>query len=359
MKAAVLRAFGLPLSVEEVQDPVLGTGEVIVQIVASPVLHYAGEVFSGERKYLLNLPIVPGTGGIGKVLATGPDVTRLTVGDWVLCDPTVRSRDSAINPDITLQGLSARGPGGLSLQNYYHNGSFAAKMMLPTENAISLGQIKAEDAARWCAANVLLVPYGGLLAVDLQAGETIVISGATGYYGGSAVAVALAMGAGCVVAPGRNKKALNELSLRFGSRICTVELTGDEQTDKANMMKAAPGPVDCVFDMLAPSADPKAVRAAIMTVREYGRVVLMGGVGMMGVGGLDLSYAWIMRNSITIKGQWMYLPDAPHKLISLVKSGLLSLAHYEISEFPLDEANQAVAYAAKEKGASKLTVIKP
>src|SRR6266550_5106219 len=50
MKAAVLRAFGSPLSIETLPDPVLGTGEIIVDVVATRVLSYANEVFSGERK---------------------------------------------------------------------------------------------------------------------------------------------------------------------------------------------------------------------------------------------------------------------------------------------------------------------
>ncbi|MER8162897.1 hypothetical protein ABTY51_49300, partial [Streptomyces sp. NPDC094472] len=50
-------------------------------------------------------------------------------------------------------------------------------------------------------------PYGGLLAGGLAAGETLLVSGATGNLGSSAVAVALAMGAGRVVAPGRNQAA--------------------------------------------------------------------------------------------------------------------------------------------------------
>ena len=36
-----------------------------------------------------------------------------------------------------------------------------------------------------------------------------------------------------------------------------------------------------------------------MAVRPYGRVVLMGGVGMLGGAGLDLPYPWMMRNCIT------------------------------------------------------------
>jgi NADPH-dependent curcumin reductase CurA len=40
-----------------------------------------------------------------------------------------------------------------------------------------------------------LVPYGGLVDIRLQPGETIVIAPATGLFGGRAVEVALAMGA--------------------------------------------------------------------------------------------------------------------------------------------------------------------
>jgi alcohol dehydrogenase len=35
MRAAVLKAFGTPLDIQTVPDPVLGTGEVIVDVVAT------------------------------------------------------------------------------------------------------------------------------------------------------------------------------------------------------------------------------------------------------------------------------------------------------------------------------------
>lgn len=359
MKAAVLKAFGSPLSIESLPDPVMGTGEVIVDVIAAPVLPYANEVFSGERKYLLPLPVVPGCGAIGRVHAAGPDATRLKVGDWVFCDPTVRSRDDAFMPDITLQGWSARGEGGQRLQKYYLHGPFAEKMMIPTENAIRIGSIKDEDAAKWCAINTYVIPYGGLLAGNLKAGETILISGATGNFGSSAVAVAVAMGAGCVIAPGRNEEALKDLTDRFGERVITVKLTGNEDEDREQMKKAAPGPIDCVLDILPPSVSTKTVRAAIMTVRPYGRVVLMGGVGMLGGEGLDLPYPWIMRSCITIIGQWMYPPEAATLMVGLIRSGLLKLENFDITEFSLDEANEAVENAAGKAAPFRMTVIKP
>jgi alcohol dehydrogenase len=359
MKAAILKAFGTPLAVETFPDPVLGTGEVIVDVVATRVLSYANEVFSGERKYLLDLPVVPGPGAIGRVRETGPDATHLVAGDWVFCDPTVRSRDDVVSPDITLQGWSARDEGGLRLQKHFRHGSFAQRMRVPTENVKRIGTIDEADAASWCALGTLLVPYGGFLAAKLQAGETVLVSGATGNFGSSAVAVALAMGARCVIAPGRNGAVLNDLARRFGDRLRTVKLSGNEDDDRERMKQAAPGPIDCVLDLLPPSAPTTAVRAAAMAVRPYGRVMLMGGVGMAGGPGLDLPYPWIMRNCVTVQGVWMYPPDAAVRLVGLIRSGLLKLDHFAAAVFDLDHVNEAVAHAASNAGPFRLTVIRP
>lgn len=125
------------------------------------------------------------------------------------------------------------------------------------------------------------------------------------------------------------------------------------------MKRAAPGPIDCVLDIMPPSVSTTVVRAAIMTVRPYGRVALMGGVGMAGGAGLELPYPWIMRNCISIHGVWMYPPDAASRLIALVRSGLLRLDEYEAKAFDLDQANEAVAHAAAHGGPFKLTVIRP
>jgi NADPH:quinone reductase-like Zn-dependent oxidoreductase len=359
MKAAILKAFGSPLSIETVPDPVLGTGEVIVDVVATRVLSYANEVFSGERKYLLDLPVVPGPGAIGRVRAFGPDATHLAKGDWVFCDPTVRSRDGALSPDITLQGLSARDAGGLRLQKYFRDGSWAEQMRVPTENAKPIGAIDPADAGAWCALGTYLVPYGGFLAANLQAGETVLVSGATGNFGSAAVAVALAMGARCVVAPGRNETVLADLVRRFGDRVRPVKLCGNEDDDRERMKQAAPGSIDCVFDIMPPSVSTTTVRAALMTVRPYGRVVLMGGVGMLGGAGLELPYPWIMRSCITIHGVWMYPPEATFRLVGLIRAGLLRIDHSEATTFDLDHANEAVAHAAAHAGPFKATVIRP
>ena len=73
MKAAVLSEFGSPLAIQTLPNPVLGTGEFIVDGAVVGVASYTEGVFFGARKYLLGLPVVPGAGGIGRVRSTGPD----------------------------------------------------------------------------------------------------------------------------------------------------------------------------------------------------------------------------------------------------------------------------------------------
>ncbi len=355
MKAAVLHAFGTPLQLENLPNPQPGAGEVVVDIVAAPMLSYAAEVFSGARQYPMLLPLAVGCGAIGRVRTVGPDATRLTPGDWVFCDPAVRARDEATTPDIMLQGLIAPTPGAQRLQAYFRHGSFAEQQLLPLENAIPLGPLDPADAGRWCALGTALVPYGGLLAAELQAGETVLISGATGQFGSAGVAVALAMGASCVIAPGRNETALTELTRRFGPRVVPVKLTGDEIADQRLMRQAAPGLIDKVLDLLPPLPDVAPVQAAVQTVRPYGTVVLMGGQR----GSLELSYVHLMRNGITVRGQYMYPHTAPARLAALIRSGLLSLHDLEITSFPLDQVNEAITHAAAHGGPFRYTIVQP
>ncbi|SKA32288.1 alcohol dehydrogenase [Enhydrobacter aerosaccus] len=359
MRAAILKAFGSPLTLETVPDPVLGTGEVIVDVVATRVLAYANEVFSGARNYLMELPMIPGSGAVGRVRALGPDATHLSVGDWVYCDPTVRSRDDALMPEIILQGLVAGSQPALRLQRYFHDGSFAEQMRVPTENVVRIGALDEAEAAAWCALGTLLVPYGGFAAANLTPGETVVVNGATGAFGSAGVAVAMAMGAKLVVATGRNETALADLERRYGRRVRAVRMLGNEESDRGRILEAASGPIDCVLDLLPPAASPSQVRTAVMAVRPYGRVVLMGGVGMAGGAGLELPYPWLMRNCITVRGQWMYAREASTRMIGLVRAGLIDLADFQVTSFGLDAVNEAVTHAAANAGPFRFTVIKP
>lgn len=358
MKAAVFKQMGENPVLDDMPDPVAEAGDVVVDVVAAPVLSYAGEVFAGKRPLLFELPFVPGTGAIGRVRSVGLGATELKPGAWVYCDPTLRARDAQGLPAISLQGLTASGPNAMPLQRQYRNGSWAEQLRLPLENVVPLGAIDEASAAHWLTLGSMLVPYGGLLSVGLQAGETVVVNGATGNFGSAAVAVALALGASRVVATGRNQSSLDVLLDRYGERVRTALVVGDEETDKAAIQAAAEGPIDVVLDILPPAATVAQVLSAIRSVRSGGRVSLMGGVGMASGGDLILPYPWLMRNNITLKGQWMYPRDAIVRLIALAKSGVLDLRRYDVVEFPLASIGEAIAHATATSGPFSKTVLR-
>ena len=200
-----------------------GTGEIIVDVVATRVLNYMHEVLSGARGYQIDLPIVPGPGAIGRVRAYGPDATHIQSAIGSIAIPPCVRATTRLKPDITLQGLIARGEGGLRLQKYYRDGAWAEQMRLPTENATRIGEIDAADAPRWCAMGTYaraLWRFAG--RQSFSPAKRWSSMARPGNFGSSAVAVALAMGAGKVIATGRNKEVLADLERRFGARVRTV-----------------------------------------------------------------------------------------------------------------------------------------
>ena len=54
-----------------------------------------------------------------------------------------------------------------------------------------------------------------------------------------------------------------------------------------------------------------------------------------------------------------YPREAPTRIARLVRSGLLDLGHFEVAEFALEDATDAVAHAAANGGPFKTTVIRP
>ena len=83
MRAAVVRAFGEPLRIEEVPIPRPGPGEVLVKVVATGVCHTDLHAADGDWPVKPALPFIPGHEGAGIVAAVGAGVTGLKEGDPV------------------------------------------------------------------------------------------------------------------------------------------------------------------------------------------------------------------------------------------------------------------------------------
>lgn len=84
MRAAVLRCLGEPLSIEEVEIPVLGRGQVLVKLAYSGVCHSQLMEVRGNRGADKYLPHLLGHEGTGIVIEIGSDVTKVRPGDQVI-----------------------------------------------------------------------------------------------------------------------------------------------------------------------------------------------------------------------------------------------------------------------------------
>ncbi len=83
MKAAVVRAFGEPLVIEERPDPEPGPGQVLVRVEASGLCHTDIHAAHGDWPVKPTPPFIPGHEGVGIVEALGDGVTHLAVGQRV------------------------------------------------------------------------------------------------------------------------------------------------------------------------------------------------------------------------------------------------------------------------------------
>jgi alcohol dehydrogenase len=241
-----------------------------------------------------------------------------------------------------LQGLFAtEDNGGQKVQEYYRNGSWAEKVLVPVENVHPIPEelLNKFGVAKLTQINVALVPYGGFLSGGLEPGQKVMIQPATGHFGAAGVAVAIAMGA-TVYAVGRNSSILNSLVEKLGKRVIPVPVKGTEE-DKSVYDKLQ---VDMILNIYPRGAPVENVAWGFEALKPGGTLVLMGGIH----DDIALSYEQVMQKNTTVKGQFMFHSSAVGKMIELVQGGLLDLDIFEEKTFKLDEILDAVKYAASE-----------
>jgi threonine dehydrogenase-like Zn-dependent dehydrogenase len=250
-KALVLNSTREPLKLTTKPIPPTEPGAVTVKVLASYILPYLKSVFDGTIPYTLALPLVPSSGCIARVHAAGEDATVVAKGQLVLCDFTIRARDDPANTVL----LGLHGGAAPKLMAHWASGSFAEYAVFPLENVFPLDEgrllgdlgYSVEDL---CLIPVLNVPFGGLAAIDVKQGETVIVAPATGKFGGAAALAALSFGAR-VVAAGRNLEALESFAEPFKAtgRIKCVQLSGDAEADTKSLVAAAGGTgADCYID---------------------------------------------------------------------------------------------------------------
>jgi NADPH2:quinone reductase len=197
MKAAVVSRFDAPPRYGEFEDPVAGDGEVLVEVTAAGFHRIVKALASGAHYGSSGiLPMIPGVDGVGRL----EDGTRVYFG---------RVRDqfgTMAERSVTARSMCMELPDNV-------DDATVAAMMNP-------------GMSSWAALRD---------RVEFQAGQSVLILGATGVAGQLAVQIAKRLGARRVAAAGRNEAALKELE-RLGADV--VIPLGQERGTVVSMLRA-------------------------------------------------------------------------------------------------------------------------
>ena len=208
-----------------------------------------------------------------------------------------------------------------------------------------LGRIAAEFCAAMALEGADLDPQSraklGEQFMDIIALAISAVNGATGAYGSAAVLVALAKGAGRVVAACRNADKLHALARLAGRTVVPVILSGDVQKDAGALRDAAGGGAEMAFDMVGGATDFSSTLAALNALRRRGRLVLRSSMTVA----LPVPYAQLMINSLEIIGNFMYPADAYRNLLALVRAGRFDPAMITRKTYQLEELSAAMVAA--------------
>ncbi|KAI9757819.1 MAG: hypothetical protein M1815_006123 [Lichina confinis] len=357
-----------PLKVTEMKTPRPTTGQVLVEVLATPIMHYTAKVL-GEGGYLADapLPTVPGAGAVARVVEVGtPNSSSLKPEQLVFCNPFIVARDDVSGDNSIIQGWYAgvEPTARRMFQGEFGHGAWAEKMIVPVENAAVLDEEilivrHGYSVSKLTWINHLLVPYGGLESAGVKAGETVIVAPATGVYGGCAVLVALAMGARRVLALGRNEQALSRLEGRNKiGRIFPIKLTGDEALDTENIVNLTPNGrgADVYIDFAPPQAKGSThFSACLRSLKTGGRAIFNGSLEH----DVSINYDLLILKSLTIKGQFMFTPKHVVELVTLVEGRLLELDQLQVQQFSFDQIEQALQTAKSFDRLGSLAVLNP
>ena len=349
------------LHLDELPVPDPRPNGVVIRVRSAMVLSYWREVLSGELGYAIPVdPFIPGTNAVGVIEAVGNEVFHLRIGQPVIASPHYAVDERTAEPAQILIGLSAMSSSrfdgvsdsGLALQRVWKDGVFAEYAHLPASCVTPLDTTSSTDGHQWLALAKLVVPYGGLLRGQLEAGEVVLVNGASGFFGSGGVLMALAMGAGKVIAAGRNASALDELAKSLSPRVFPVPLTGDQAVDTAKIGAAAIGKADLALDLVGRAKSAVATSAALHSLRRGGRLVLMGSCSEP----LPVSMGEMLANNWAILGQFMYPKHAFANLVNMVVAGTLDLESVRVVSFPLAELPRALDAATKMRSLEMVTL---
>jgi len=252
MFAAQLLAFGAPLRIVTMPEPVPGPDEVLVRTRGCGLCRTDLHLVQGIA-YRPALPHIPGHEPAGTVAALGQGVTSLAVGDrvaaYIFDHP---SRFVVHGPDNPLTDLPE------SILGVTRPGAFAEYFILPARNAIPVPDVVPLECAG-------LMSCAGVTAVHavargrVMAGDRVLVIGAGGVGG---LIVQLLAHAGVTV------DVVDHSADRCGAALADGAITATEPYANRSL-----GTHDLVFDVVGKA---QSMALAGVAVRRRGRIVVIG-----------------------------------------------------------------------------------
>ena len=322
MRAVVCRAWGgvEDLKVEEVPAPAPGPGEVLVSVRATAVNYADALLVAGRYQTKPALPFSPGLETAGVVAATGEGVTRFARGDRVMAVlPYGGLAELAVAPEAETFAI----PDGMTFEE---------------AGAFPIAYISSHVALRWQG--------------RLEPGETLLVLGAAGGVGLTAVEIGKAMGAR-VIAGASTAEKLAAARRRGADE--TVNYASENLTERVMALTDGKG-ADVCFDPVGGDL----FDAALSSLGWGGRILLIGFVA--GIPKIPANRLLVKHRAALGSSLRYFRWHAPDKLRRTVEELLQWYSEGKLRplishRLPLERSVEAIRLLTDRKAHGKVVVV--
>ncbi|HEV8193065.1 MAG TPA: Zn-dependent alcohol dehydrogenase [Ktedonobacterales bacterium] len=348
-RAAVLREYDAPLSVEGIELDEPESGEVVVRLAASGVCHSDLHMF--DRVFKMPLPMVLGHEGAGVVERVGPGVRGVVPGDHVVlawipscgrCRYCATGRPGlcADRQGVERQGETTRPRlhdlEGLGLRQLLDTAAFAEHVLVREEGVIGIDADVPLEVAALVGCGVLTGVGAVVRTACVEPGSTVAVFGVGGV-GLNVIQGAVLAGAARIIAVDLRPQAL-ELARRFGATE-TLDASDPETGDPAKFVRRMTGGgVDYSFEVVGL---PATIAQAWESLAPGGRAVVVGLTPQRS--DVTLRADFLSEKALLgcIFGSSIPRVDVPRAL-GLYRSGRLKLDELVTRRYPLSAVNEAL-----------------
>jgi len=354
VKAAVCRAFGAPMTIEDITLADPGPNEVAVKLAACAICY--SDISYAEGGWGGHLPAVYGHEAAGTVTSVGAGVTGYAVGDTVLVTllracgtcpscSTAHPATCSTAVDSVSHPISA---GDEPIEQGLRTGAFAEAVVVDTSQIAKIPADMPMDAASLLSCGVITGMGAVVNTAGLRAGQTCVVIGAGGV-GLNAIQGARIAGASRIIAVDMTEEKL-EIAREFGATDGVLATEAKPWSAAKNILG---GGADYVF--IAVGAI-QAFDQAPRYLAPHGKMVMVG----MPHSGQKSSYEPVMMAAVgqqiigSKMGDVVLQRDIPY-MVDLYQQGRLKLDELISGRWKLEQINEAIADT--KTGAARRNVI--